>query len=508
MTSLQAAIDEPLGVRLREGRIPELLRELYVHRHSGLLQFQREEERRTVIFRKGCIVDAATNAPGGRLGDVMVYDGLLSADELERVQTAVARTQQPIGVILEKLGLIERDRLEDVLALYIREALLAVFCWDDGRVRFEERVAESSGGEVMPSLSTGEIILDAVRLMSSSSAIRQMLGDLERIPMASADPLLRFQRIPLTPTDSHVLSRVDGARTARQIIEQASIPATEVERSLLGLFCTGVIELVPALVEEAAAGSGALRRMVLDAYAHLKTRSHFEVLGVPPTASPAEVRDAYLQQARLFHPDSQHDPALADLRDYLEKVFARVNEAYDALSHPARRADYESFVTRQQAPPSPPAPSPAPTVVAAAKPLAPAAPSEIASVPATPAPSPEQVLSDATHLFDEGRCWEAIGLTQGALPQAQGHIRQRLHLLRGQAYLRQTGYRKQAIKELEVVLAENPSEAQAHCLLGLAYSDEGLAKRALGHLHRALELRPHYKEAQHAIAKLEAASKP
>jgi curved DNA-binding protein CbpA len=436
---------------------------------------------------------------------VMVCDGLLTADELERAQTAVARTQQPFGVILEKLGLIERKRLEDVLALYIREALLAVFGWEGGSIRFEERVAEGGDGEVMPSLSTGEIILDAVRLMASESAIRHMLGDLNRIPVSSPDPLLRFQRIPLTPTDGYVLSRVGGAMTARQIIELAPAAAVDVERCLLGLFCTGMIEFIAAPAEKPTPESAALRQKVLDAFARLHTRNHFEVLGVPPTASASELRAAYVQQARLFHPDSQHDPALADLRDHLEKVFARVNEAYEALSQPARRADYERFVTHQHVPPAPGAPPRSAAVAKSETPPVPPSPVEAARVPAVSPPSPEQVLSDATHLFGEGRYWEMIGLAQGVMAQAQGETRRRLQLLRGQAYLRQPDYRKQAIQEFEAVLAEDPTDAQAHYFLGLAYSEEGLAKRALRHLRRALDLRPQYKEAQREIARLEGA---
>jgi hypothetical protein len=256
MASLLSGVEESLGVLVREGRIPEILRELYVHRHSGLLHFRCEQERRTVVFRKGCIVDAATNAPGAGLGDVMVYDGLLTADELERTQTAVARTQQPFGVVIEKLGLIERKRLEDVLALYIREALLAVFGWEGGSIRFEERVAEGGDGEVMPSLSTGEIILDAVRLMASESAIRHMLGDLNRIPVSSPDPLLRFQRIPLTPTDGYVLSRVDGQITLRELVEIVPGQSADVMRSIFGLLCVGLIECVAPESAPRAAGHG------------------------------------------------------------------------------------------------------------------------------------------------------------------------------------------------------------------------------------------------------------
>jgi curved DNA-binding protein CbpA len=479
---------------LSEGRIAETLRELYVHRRSGFLHFHRQQDHRTLVLRRGCIIDGTMNAPGAELGDLMVCDGLLTAEGLNRAMAAVVSTQQPFGVVLQELGLIDSRRLEDALALYVREILLGVFSWDGGTFRFEEVELEVPEGGPVPSVSTGEIIFDAVRLMSSGSAIRQMLGDLVRVLVTSPDPLLRFQRIPLTPTDSYVLSRIDGTMTAREIVDSASLPAAEVERSLLGLLCTGMLEFVPPPVARPPAGAEELRSKVLETFARLKTSSHFELLGVPVTASPTEVEASYMRLARLYHPDAQHNPALADLHDHLEKIFTRLNAAHDALSHPDRRATYEEFLRRQQGPTAAPASDENPRATPNPDP------------PPEAPQSPEQALSDAEHLFAEGKYWEMIGLTQGVLAQARGHTRQRIRLLRGQVYLRYPDHRKQAIQELEALLAEGPADAQAHYLLGIAYRDEGLKKRALGHLRRSLELKPHDKQAERALVKLETAA--
>jgi molecular chaperone DnaJ len=56
------------------------------------------------------------------------------------------------------------------------------------------------------------------------------------------------------------------------------------------------------------------------------------VLGVPRDATEAQVREAYFRLAKRFHPDVHHDPALSDLREQLEQIFGRLNEAYEELS--------------------------------------------------------------------------------------------------------------------------------------------------------------------------------
>ena len=54
----------------------------------------------------------------------------------------------------------------------------------------------------------------------------------------------------------------------------------------------------------------------------------YSVLGVSPNASDEEVKRAYRELARKYHPDNYQDNPLADLAE--EKMKA-VNEAYDAI---------------------------------------------------------------------------------------------------------------------------------------------------------------------------------
>ena len=70
--------------------------------------------------------------------------------------------------------------------------------------------------------------------------------------------------------------------------------------------------------------------------------SHYEVLGVPVTASPDEVKRAYRRAARTHHPDHGGDAA----------EFHRIALAFEVLSDPRRRAAYDSsyFTTSSQSP--------------------------------------------------------------------------------------------------------------------------------------------------------------
>ncbi len=55
----------------------------------------------------------------------------------------------------------------------------------------------------------------------------------------------------------------------------------------------------------------------------------YQVLGVPETASDAEVKKAYLNLARKYHPDNYHDNPLADLA---QEKMKEINAAYEEIN--------------------------------------------------------------------------------------------------------------------------------------------------------------------------------
>lgn len=73
---------------------------------------------------------------------------------------------------------------------------------------------------------------------------------------------------------------------------------------------------------------------------------YYELLGVPRDATPEEIRKAYIALVRRLHPDRHRYPGETEL-------FLEVQQAYEVLSDPQRRAEYDA-----QLPPPVQAPSP------------------------------------------------------------------------------------------------------------------------------------------------------
>lgn len=527
---------------LSEGVLPGLLRELYVGRKTGILYFTRGEERRGVRIRKGDLVNGHSNVKEEQLGETLVRNSIVTPADLERAREVVARDKKRLGVALQDLGILDKDHLEDALALHLREILLKVFSWNDGDYFFEEQDAELPVEEdTTLKLSTAEMILEAVRRVQDPDIIRYALGDLDRILGLSTDPLLRFQRVTLTPADGYILSRVDGTLSAREIIQMIPMVPEETEKSLFGLLCTGIAEHLPLPPKPAlkpapravaarparnpvpaAAPPGApsapphpprpappaaapapavkplgpeaqaleaRRQEIIEAHETLKTKNHFEVLGIPKASNESQVKEAYFRLARRFHPDTHHDPHLKDLADKIEAVFIRLGEAYDVLRSPASRSSYESDLaarTPRFVPGSVPAatPGPAPAVD-----------------PALEVKRAEEAIRRADkHLQDE-KYWDAIQLLEPAIPVVQGKMKQRGRVQLSRAYLKNPHWVKRAEEVLQTVVREDPQNIDAYFLLGTIYKGGGLKSRATSMFRKVLDLKPEHEQ---AAAELEA----
>ena len=68
----------------------------------------------------------------------------------------------------------------------------------------------------------------------------------------------------------------------------------------------------------------------------------YELLGVSPSANNAELRKAFRQLSKRLHPDTTSLP-----RDEATRQFQNVCEAYDLLSDPVLRANYDLSINKE-----------------------------------------------------------------------------------------------------------------------------------------------------------------
>jgi len=71
----------------------------------------------------------------------------------------------------------------------------------------------------------------------------------------------------------------------------------------------------------------------------LNSTSYYALLGLHPSASPLEIRRAYRELSKRYHPDTTDLPTVT-----ATTKFQQLNEAYATLSNPERRVAYDQKI--------------------------------------------------------------------------------------------------------------------------------------------------------------------
>lgn len=182
--------------------------------------------------------------------------------------------------------------------------------------------------------------------------------------------------LPLSTVEGFVLSRVDGKATVEDIAMMSGVEGKRLLPILERLAELGAVELpwderakarrvrasakpsasrdapryAAAELEEAGVEiTYAVRRRILDGFYDLEDKDHYALLGVAPTADRTEIRTAYFELARVFHPDSQFGKELGGFKQKMEIVFRRLAEAYEVLRRANKRAEYDEYLVLARA---------------------------------------------------------------------------------------------------------------------------------------------------------------
>lgn len=87
------------------------------------------------------------------------------------------------------------------------------------------------------------------------------------------------------------------------------------------------------------------RKKIDDLWFALDLLNHYELLGVSRKAARPEIRNAYNELAKTFHPDTAFRKKIGKYRTKMEAIFKRLTEAYEVLGKPKAREEYDAYLS-------------------------------------------------------------------------------------------------------------------------------------------------------------------
>lgn len=222
---------------LKEASLPDVLQLLAMGQKTGCLSLTDRSNFGYIYFDRGRITYASIVNRRDRLGDLLVKNGLVRAEELSAaIDDQKAHPGLRLGEILIRRGAITREQLEQYIRIQIEEAVYFLFTWTQGSFYFEADQRPEEGA-MLVSINPENLLLEGARRIDEWSLIEKKISSLELVfEMDRAKPV---EGIELSDEQRKILPLVDGRRSVQELIDESGMVEFDVGKALFGLIQAG-----------------------------------------------------------------------------------------------------------------------------------------------------------------------------------------------------------------------------------------------------------------------------
>lgn len=226
-------------------QLPDVLSFISMIRRSGKLVLRSAEMERTLVWKDGDIVFATSNSPEDSLGLFLLRNGKISQQQYDESKRRVT-PQVRHGKLLVQMGAISPKDLWWGVKNQALDIIYSLFSWGAGSFAFTESSEEISSEKIVLSLNTSSVIMEGIRRLDESARIREKVPNLDivfmKVPAVTPD----FDALDMSHAEVAVYNDIDGGRSVRDLIGQASdLTEFEVTRILFQLVSARLIEPAP-----------------------------------------------------------------------------------------------------------------------------------------------------------------------------------------------------------------------------------------------------------------------
>ena len=448
------------------------LRDIYFNKRSGRLVYKRSEVLKYFFFQKGTLIQVKTNVPEERLGEVLYKLERISKDAHATMDEFVEPNQN-IGEVLRSRGVISEQDLSDALTYQMRETTLNVFPFFDAEIAFQERDDFTSQVEESK-ISIPFIIEYGIRRMQTSPVLKSFLA--RQVPFQKRKSFAYL----LTLDEKEILDRITGKDIAETILRTLTSPPDFFWKSLYLFYCLDLVDLkkeeepqaarppLEAASRTAAADAPPEVSEVLAFRETMAQKNFYQILDVPRGAPEEEVKKAYFQMARRFHPDRFDRKAAAEYKGLIDEVFDSITNAYRVLSNKEKRAAYDSGIA-----------------------------ANVQEDAQDSVKKAEIKFRQGKTLFGMDRFDEAMSFLEEAVRLRRDKAD--YFLLLAMAESKVPSYLRKAEGDFLRAISLEPWNPEAYVGLGVLYKSEGLQTKAARQFGKALEADPEHAKARQEL---------
>ncbi len=323
---------------------------------TGTLEIKSGLVNKRIFIDKGDMIFATTNNEDERLGEYLLKKGKITLQEYEKATSLLKKTGERMGKILVELGSMTPKELFGGVQQHIENTIISLFPLETGEFEFHEGPIPSDEAITLQ-ISTANIVYHGMKQIDNFIFIKHMCPSSEDILNPSQNPLLLYQSINLDEVDKEILARVNGAYPLKTLVSMSPSSDFDTLRVISAFMTLGLIHVkkddeapqeipVDDIFGEPEAAPPDYLDKIEEVYSKRDHLNYYEFLGVDKSSSLDNIKQSYSHLLRQFHPDKHFSFTSYGIKEKLLEIVNRATTAFETLSDPDRRMEYNKILFR------------------------------------------------------------------------------------------------------------------------------------------------------------------
>jgi len=351
----------PVEGRLRSYCFADLVVGIYRSRKTGVLTIEAGQWSRKIYFKDGEMVFAASDIGDEQLGSMLLSSGKISLHQYQNSLALARETGKSQGTVLVEMRYLTPPELVKAVHQRVETVIMNLCGVEDAQFSFKEE-ALPRGEIIIMKLNSADLLYRGSKRIERLNTVRNKHLTSGAVLTPSFEKGSVLHRLSLDEDDTRILSLVQKNTTFAEVLSRSPLGQKETIQTMQALLNAHLIDIEEEVQEkddaaepqaEAPGGEQPMDQEVSDKIEKLY-REHTKlgyhgVLGLKEqAATSAELKRAYHDMAKEYHPDRYLHVNSPVLRERLNVIFAYINEAYRELSKNSGSSMVQPEVKAQQ----------------------------------------------------------------------------------------------------------------------------------------------------------------
>jgi tetratricopeptide (TPR) repeat protein len=450
--------------RIIQYPVPLMLRKVLKDRSDGELIVLGKSFSKNLLFKEGNLVFARTDLIEERLGEILFKIGKINREQYTGITDLIKNRSERIGTILVKEHIINQRDLFFALVYQLRTIATSTFALVSGEWNFVPKVPEVPDDSSFKVGLPG-IIIEGTNKITNIDYFKNKF--LYKVPKLTAIPGSMKEFLSNYEIKFYSDMAQYNNLTCEKIVARLKISDDIFWKKIVLFYLLNIIDFTEAEVERDIDQN---IEEILRLYDQLKSQrlDYYQVLGLKHTAAANEIKSAYFEYAKRYHPDRITSAPDSDIKEKANFVFAEINRAYETLGNPDKKNEYDGKGYKED--------------------------TQIEGFQENLAEKARFLYRKAKTLYSQKKYWEASSVMEDAV-QADP-AKSAYFLLLGLSQMNLPSLKRIAATNLQKAVDLEPWNVEAYAALGMLFLSENQVKRAEGFFRKVLSI-----NSDHALAR-------